>query len=201
MTVSLTGIKVFLASPYGLRREREDFKEIVWKFNETRACIANMIFLPVMSDQMIGGTEQAQGRINIKMEECDYCIAMFFDVLGSPPGEHSPQGSVSVTDGEYRRAKELKENGNMKDAVLFFKDIPSERIKDKGPALTSLLEYKEDRKKDSHFVEFTDKEQFKECINNHLYRWMMDTIGITKRQGPPVDVLDYDDPGRIKGGS
>jgi hypothetical protein len=201
MMVHLTGIKLFLASPNGLLSEREHFKEIVWEFNETRASLADVIFLPIMSDQMTGGTEQAQRRIHKKMEECDYCITMFFDDLGSPPEADSPQGSVSVTDGEYKKAKELTESGVMKEAVLFFKDIPIERKKDKGPALTALLEYKEERKKDSHFVEFVDKEQFKKKIDDHLFKWMLEITGKIKESGPPVNVLDYEDPNSIAGGS
>ncbi|MFX0200421.1 MAG: DUF4062 domain-containing protein [Candidatus Hodarchaeota archaeon] len=201
MTEWLIGIKVFLASPNGLRSERDHFKEIVWEFNETRASIAKVIFLPIMSEQMTGGTERAQGRIHKKMEECDYCITMFFDDLGSPPESDSPQGSASVTDGEYRKAKELIESGIMNEAVLFFKDVPIERMKDKGPTLTALLEYKEKRKKDSHFVEFADKEQFKKQVDNHLFKWMMDITGKIKESGPPVDVLDYHKPSSIAGGS
>ncbi len=197
MTVPLTGINVFLASPNGLRNERDYFKEILWEFNETRASIANLIFLPVMSGQMTGGAEQAQGRINKKLKECDYCITIFYDDLGSSPEADSPEGSVSVTDGEYKTAVELKKCGNMIEAVLFFKDVPLQRIRDKGPALTSLLEYKEQRKKDSHFVEFANEQQFKEKVDKHLFMWMMDITGKTKQQGPPSGVSDYEKPESI----
>lgn len=201
MTVRLTGIKVFLASPMGLRSEREYFKTLVWEFNEVKASIANVIFLPVMFDQMTGGAEQAQGRIHKAIHECDYCIAVFFDDLGSQPEATSPEGSASVTDGEYRTAIQLKKSGSMRDAVLFFKEVPNERMSDKGPALTALLEYKEERKKDSHYVEFADKEQFAKQVDKHLYRWMMDVTGMVKQQRPPVDVLDYDDEASIAGGN
>jgi len=50
---------VFLASPSGLDKERQLFRETIWTFNEKRAITANVVFIPVMSEQMTGGSGQA----------------------------------------------------------------------------------------------------------------------------------------------
>lgn len=189
------GIKIFLASPSGLERERKDFKQIIWDYNENVVFKTNVVFIPVMHEQMTGGTGQAQGRINKTIEDCDYCITMFWDNLGSPLQEDSPEGSESVTDGEHRKAVKLKAEGKLKEAVIFFKKIPKLRLNDKGPALEKMLIYREERKKDSHLVFFDDENQFKSKIEKHLLEWLMDATGGGHRKKPPANVSEYADPG------
>lgn len=200
MTVHLTGIRVFLASPNGLQDEREYFKEVVWQFNEERAIPLEHIFIPVMFEQILGGAEQAQRRIHKQIENCDYCITMFWNDLGSPPEEDSPEGSVSVTDGEYRKAEMLIEEGRMEEAVIFFKDISQYQLQDRGEKVQRLLEYKEQQQKTCSYKEFADKAGLKDLINRHLQGWLYAAIGADRVQRPPVDVLDYADDTSIAGG-
>ncbi len=190
------GIKVFLASPSGLEDERKHFKDIIWGFNENVAFKTKVVFIPVMVEQMTGGDGQAQGRINKQIECCDYCITMFWDNLGSPPEEDSPEGSESVTDGEHRKAVKLKAEGKLKEAVIFFKKIPKRQLDDKGPALEIMLNYIEKRKKDSHFITFDGKEQFEDKIWKHLTKWLLNFTVIGDKKETPATVLDYEDPGR-----
>jgi hypothetical protein len=188
------GIKVFLASPEGLKDEREHFRQIIWKFNENYAFDINHVFIPVMVEQMTGGDGQAQGRINKTIEDCDYCITMFCDNLGSPPEEDSPEGSVSVTDGERIKAVRLKAAGKLKETVIFFKKIPERQLIDKGPALERMLTYIDERKKDSHYITFDGKEQFEYEISRHLTKWLLKFRPIGDKEEKPDTVRDYEDP-------
>lgn len=194
MAKPLTGLMIFLASPSGLDRERQLLREIIWTFNEKKALKADHVFIPVMREQMTGGAEQAQGRINRIIEDCDYCITMFWTTLGSPPEKDSPSGSKSVTDGEYRTALELKQKGKMKEVVIFFKKIPSYMDNDPGEALKDLKEYKEQRQKDSDYVNFDGDTEFKEKVKEHLDDWFIDFIMGRRLQGPSTDVSDYEKP-------
>ena len=189
------GIKVFLASPSGLENERKYFKHVIWDFNENVAFKTKVVFIPVMVEQMTGGTGQAQGRINKTIEGCDYCITMFWDNLGSPPEEDSPEGSESVTDGEHRKAVKLKAEGKLKEAVIFFKKIPNRQLNDKGPALEKMLNYIEERKKDSHLIFFDDENQFEYQIRQHLVEWLMAFTEKGYKKKPPANVSEYEDPG------
>jgi len=201
MTVPLTGIRVFLASPSGLQSEREHFKKVVWEFNEKRAIPADHVFIPVMFEQIPGGAEQAQKRINRRIEDCDYCVAMFWNDLGSPPEVDSPDGSASVTDGEYRKALELIKQGSMKEAVMLFKDIPQFQLDDPGDKLNRFLEYKKEQQKACSYEEFGNNAALKEIIDRLFYDWLLKIAGIAKEQGPPAGVLDYDDETSIAGGN
>ena len=188
---------VFLASPSGLDKERQLFRETIWTFNEKRAITANVVFIPVMSEQMTGGSGQAQGRINRRIEDCDYCITMFWNALGSPPEEDSPEGSKSVTDGEYIKALTLKKEKKMKEVVLFFKEIPTYQLNDPGKELKKLLKYKEKRQKDCQYIDFANEIELEEKVKDHLYDWLMKNTdeGILKR--PPTGVSDYEKPESI----
>lgn len=196
MAKNFLGIKVFLAAPSDLKDEREHFKKIVWKFNEIVAFDSGAVIIPVMADQMIGGHGQAQGHINKNIECCDYCITMFWDNLGSPPEEDSPEGSVSVTDGEHKKAVMLKNAGILREAVIFFKRIPQPRIDDKGPALEAMLNYIQERQKDSHYVPFDGAGQFEEEIWKHLLRWFLSFTTLTgDKKETSATVRDYANPG------
>ena len=195
MAEHFLGIKVFLASPSGLEHERKQFKDIIWDFNENVAFKTKVVFIPVMFEQMTGGAGQAQGRINKTIEGCDYCITMFWDNLGSPPEKDSPEGSESVTDGEHRKAVKLKDEGKLKEAVIFFKKISTRQLDDKGPALEKMLNYIEERKKDSHLIFFDGDEQFKERIWKHLMPWFLVFTKSGYKREPTATVLKYEDPG------
>jgi len=195
MAESFLGIKVFLASPSGLEDERKHFREIIWKFNEKVVLKTKFFFIPVMVEQMTGGDGQAQGRINKTIDGCDYCITMFWDNLGSPPEADSPEGSESVTDGEHKKAVKLKAEGELKEAVIFLKKIPPRQLADKGPALERLLNYVEERKKDSHLVFFDDAIQFENQIEQHLLDWLFAFTKGEHKKEPPANVLKYEDPG------
>jgi len=201
MTVQLTGIRVFLASPNGLQSEREYFKRIVWEFNEKKAIPANIVFVPVMFEQIPGGAEQAQKRINRRIEDCDYCVTMFWNDLGSRPEGDSPEGSVSVTDGEYRKALKLIEDGSMKEVVILCKDIPQFQMDDPGEKLIKFLEYKKELQKTCSYEKFKNNEELTELIEKLFYGWLLNVTDIAKEQRPPVGVMDYDDPSSIAGGS
>jgi len=189
---------VFLASPSELKNERQLFRETIWTFNEKRALTTNVVFIPVMREQMTGGAEQAQGRINKRIEECDYCITIFWNTLGSPPEKDSPKGSKSVTDGEYRKALEQKKKGKMNEVVIFFKKIPSYMDNDPGEALKALKAYKEQRQKDSDYVNFDGDIEFKERVNDHLFEWLMKNTPAGRLKGPPAGVSDYEKPESMK---
>lgn len=188
---------VFLASPSGLENERQLFRATIWTFNEKIALTTNVVFIPVMREQMTGGAEQAQGRINKRIKDCDYCITMFWNTLGSPPENDSPRGSKSVTDGERRKALELKKKGKMKEVVIFFKKIPSCMDDDPGEALKALQAYKKQRQKDSDYVNFDGDTEFKERVNDHLFEWLMRNTPAGRLKGPPADVSEYEKPESI----
>lgn len=199
MEENLTGLMIFLASPDGLRDERQLFRQIVWTFNENVALKAKVVFIPVMCEQMTGGPGQAQGRINRRIEDCDYCITMFWNTLGSPSEENSPEGSKSVTDGEYKKALKLKEEGKVKQVVLFFKKIPSYQLNDPGPELNRLLEYKRQRQKDCQYIDFDDETKFEEQVKRHLFEWLVENTGAGGLKGPPTDVSEFENPESIAG--
>ena len=47
MSSQLTCLRVFIASPSGLRDERNAFRDEVWEYNQAEAIHRGVIFLPV----------------------------------------------------------------------------------------------------------------------------------------------------------
>src|ERR1700722_14191482 len=78
-------LRVFIASPGGLPKERRTFRDILEEFNRSDAVPRGLHFVPVGWE----GTLETEGRpqelINSDLEKCDYCIFVLWDRWGSLP--------------------------------------------------------------------------------------------------------------------
>src|SRR5680860_609219 len=142
MLSDVTCRQVFLASPGGLNPEREVCRSVYREYNESTALDQRSFFYVHAWEDVSGGVGRPQGRINPHMDGCDYAIVMFHDRWGSPTskdGEYS-----SGTEEEFYRALALLGDAEreMRDVLVLFKDIDAARMRDPGPELKKVLDFR-----------------------------------------------------------
>ena len=165
-------IQIFVASPSGLDDERRAVWEVVEEINRRNSSNWRLQFKTIGWEDTVGGYRRAQDIINRDLETCDYFFGIMADHWGSPP---QPRSDVknTYTSGfheEYELAQKLFEAGKMKDILLFFKTIPEDRMRDIGPSLQKVLDFRnkvrEDRK--PLYTEFEKLEEFKKRVGDAL---------------------------------
>ena len=165
-------IRVFVASPSGLDEERRAVWEVVGEINRRNASHWRLQFKPVGWEDTVGGNRRAQDIINRDLETCDYFLGILSDHWGSPP-QREGDGEIAYTSGfheEYELAQKLFEAGKMKDILLFFKDIPADRLRDIGPSLQRVLDFRKQVQIDREplYTEFDGLDVFKKKIGDAL---------------------------------
>lgn len=181
-------IRIFIASPSGLDGERRAIWEIVEEINRRNSSHWLLQFKAIGWEDTVGGNRRAQDIINRDLETCDYFFGIMADHWGSPSHSEEDAG-VAYTSGfeeEYTLAQKLYERGKMKDILLFFKDIPEERMRDIGPSLRKVLDFKQKVTDDRQplFREFGTIEAFRNKIGDALTKIGWDTT--TPRSGSNI---------------
>lgn len=134
--------QVFLASPGGLGAERKACRDVYREHNETTALEHLSFFYVHAWEDVPGGVGRAQGRINPRMDGCDYAVVMFHDRWGSPTSDDGKYSSG--TEEEFYHAIELLADANseMRDMLVLFKDVDAARMRDPGDELKKVLTFR-----------------------------------------------------------
>ena len=165
-------IRVFVASPSGLDDERRAVWDVIGEINRRNASHWRLQFKAVGWEDTVGGNRRAQDIINRDLETCDYFFGILSDHWGSPPQSES-NGDIRYKSGfheEYDLAQKLFKTRKMKDILLFFKDIPDDRLRDIGPSLQKVLDFRKQVRMDRKplYHEFDELELFKDKIGDAL---------------------------------
>jgi tetratricopeptide (TPR) repeat protein len=133
---------MFLASPGGLSDERDRCRTVIRRFNETRTVADEVCFYVHAWEDVPGGVGRPQDRINPNLDDSDYVLLLFGDRWGSPPAHGGPY--TSGTEEEFFRALELLADPArpMRDILVLFKTLPSDRLADPGPGLQKVLDFR-----------------------------------------------------------
>ena len=165
-------LRIFVASPSGLDQERRATWEVIEETNRRHSSHWGLQFRAIGWEDTVGGNRRAQDIINRDLETCDYFFGILADHWGSPP--YSAQGSTtgysSGFQEEYELAQQLFRTANMKDIFLFFKKIPDDKMRDVGPSLQQVLDFRQkvlDERKPL-FIEFDAIDLFKSKIGDTL---------------------------------
>lgn len=167
---------VFIASPGGLDDERAAIRREIAEFNEERLEDTGRVYIAKGWEDVAGQLGRAQSAINPLIETCDYLIMMLADRWGTPPG-----GSAALTSGtqeEFHLAQQLvaSDDAPMKDVLLLFKGLPEDRLRDPGPQLQQVLDFKTEREKahDVYYKTFDSLEDLRREVRRALQRWTQD---------------------------
>ena len=142
MTISLSGRRIFLASPGDLATERKLCRDIVRKFNEEQANETGVHFMVRGWEGVPPGLGRPQGKINPHLDECDFMVLILGMRWGSPPAIDGPYSSG--TEEEFGRCIELlaSSDADMRDLAVIFKTIDPERLQDAGPHLEKVINFR-----------------------------------------------------------
>lgn len=164
---------LFLASPGGLTAERERCREVVREYNESRTVLDRVTFHVHAWEDVPGGVGRPQDLINPNLDECDFVILLFGEWWGTPPaheGEYS-----SGTEEEFFRALEHLADPDqpMRDILVLFKTVPSERLRDPGESLMKVLHFRArlEASKSLMYESFDSLESLSLVVARKLREW------------------------------
>jgi hypothetical protein len=135
-------VKVFIGSPGGLTPERQAAARIVQEINQSHSEHWGCQLQLVGWEATIPGNHRAQSLINQDLDKCDYFVGVLWNHWGSKPDD----GDSKYTSGfeeEFERAKTRIDSGSMLDIALFFKDISEDQLKDPGPSVGKVLDFRQ----------------------------------------------------------
>lgn len=175
MSRTLKELRIFIASPSGLEKERESFKELINDYNDTEAKQRGIIFTAIGWEDTIRGVMRPQSIINKELKECDYMIILLHNRWGKPPSYNDSKYS-SGTEEEFYIALEAYNNKKlpMRDIVLIFKAVNRQQINDPGEQLKKVLKFRQERQKknDMFYDTFDTVEQFIKVLRKLLSSWL-----------------------------
>ncbi|MGH6985412.1 MAG: DUF4062 domain-containing protein [Caulobacteraceae bacterium] len=175
MPSSLTGYRIFIASPGGLQEIREAFRDIIAKYNTEDAMRRGVVFIPVGWELTLGGMGRPQAIINQELEECDAFVLVLHDRWGSNPGA---DGYTSGTQEEYENALQHcgAEDKPMRELLVFFKSLEAERLSDPGPQLQQVLDFKKKLEQERRllFHQIETPGDFEDRFRAFLASWIRD---------------------------
>lgn len=178
MAAKLTGLRVFVASPRGLDKERELFRQVVLEVNEDEAHRHAIAFIPVEWSLAPGGLGRPQARINAELRRCDYLILVLHDRWGSPPSRDLSSRFTSGTEEEFNLALDCKSSPDapMRDILVLFKGVDAKRFADPGPELNKVLQFRVnlDLQKDLLYFTFDNATEYRRLLRRHLVGWIRD---------------------------
>lgn len=185
----LRGLRVFIASPGGLDKERHAFRKVLGQFNEDDAYERGAVFIPMGWELTLAGIGRPQELINEEVRRCDYMVLVLWDRWGSPTAESGPY--TSGTEEEYAVAREClaSDDHPMRDIVVLFKGVEARQLSDPGDQLRKVLSFKRtlEEQKSIYYATFDSVEEFERDLQRHLLRWMRDEGGEpSKMTAPPA---------------
>jgi len=172
MALSLSGRQIFLASPGGLKAERERLRATADRYNRTAGLRRGVAFITRGWEEVPGGLGRPQSLINEIVDECDYTVVILADRWGSSPGEDNYS---SGTEEEFMRSLELRADpqGHMRDVLVLFRSVPDSQLADPGKELSKVLSFKKrlEESKQILYDTFDSLDALQERFEKALAKW------------------------------
>ncbi|HVQ10142.1 MAG TPA: DUF4062 domain-containing protein [Allosphingosinicella sp.] len=140
MSGTLRLLRVFLASPGDLPEERIAARDAVKEVNDLVARPAGYHVDLIGWEDTISEARRPQAVINDDLDQCDLFIGMLHARWGTPPDINGTYSSGF--EEEYARSRERHTQSGKPDLKLFFKTVDDARLKDVGPELQKVLDFK-----------------------------------------------------------
>ena len=177
--------RVFLASPGGVDREREAARDVINKANARLGDSMQMHFQVVGWEDVSIGAGRAQDLINPEVERCDLFLGIVGDKWGRPTGGHS-----AGFKEEFELAFRLREQSpsHKPDIWVFFKEVPQDKLEDKGPQLLQVEEFRSDlENRERVFHRGFKDANWRETLLLELGSYMLRTYAAAQEGTPEQD--------------
>jgi hypothetical protein len=168
MGEGLKVLSVFLASPGDLADERQVAREVIDDLNESIRPSGLHVELLGWEDTR-PGAGRPQSIINKDVDSCDLFVGMMWRHWGTPTGTHT-----SGFEEEFERASGRRPTHNSPEIWLCFKAIGAEYLKDPGPQLQRVVEFRQRQieRREVLFREFVTTEDWR----NLFRKWMLSFV-------------------------
>lgn len=130
-------LQVFVASPGGLKEERDAIDSIAEKLNGTIGDPLNVRLTVRRFENLVGRAGAPQEQINPWVDSCDVFIAVLFRTWGYPTENYD-----SGFEEEFERAIARWDKTRTPQIALFFKEVDPQSISDPGPQLRRVLDFR-----------------------------------------------------------
>lgn len=161
-------IKVFIASPGDLVKERTIAREIGDEFNSLWAESTGYQIEMVGWEETTGGMGRPQEIINKDLSRCELFIGMLWRRWGTAPDTRGKFSSGF--EEEFFISLERYKKESIPQISMFFKEVDSDSLRDPGADLQKVIKFKENliNKKEILFETFTDPKDFEKKIRKRL---------------------------------
>ncbi|QHP69995.1 DUF4062 domain-containing protein [Bradyrhizobium sp. LCT2] len=165
-------VKVFLASPGDLGRERSLAKEAVDEINETIGRTFGYHVDLIGWEDTVSAYGRPQALINKEVEQCEYFIGLMWKRWGTPPD--SEGRFTSGFEEEFELALSRRSSEGKPEISMFFKEIPSDKLDDPGTGLQRVLEFRKQMitEKRVLFEDFKTEDDYQKKLRRALFRYL-----------------------------
>jgi hypothetical protein len=185
MAKAFTRYRVFVGSPRGLGPERERFHDLLLKVTSLWAEPRGVTFQPVSWEDTVGGRGRPQELINKDLRTCDYAVFVLHDRWGSSTGRFS-----SGTEEELKLADSLCRRKQMRDMIVFFKEINAAELDSPRGDVRKILDFKRSIERKYLIKDYDTHEMFSYHLEASLAKWLRDhddiERSILERESIPV---------------
>jgi tetratricopeptide (TPR) repeat protein len=172
MPKSITQYRVFIATPSGLDDERKAFQKALKGYSDSEADPRMVAFHPVGWEDTLPGVGRPQEQINEDLKQCDYAVFVWHDRWGSP----TCNGIMVGTEEEWHLAEELYKSLQVRNILVFFKNVDERQLRDPGEQLKQVLAHKKriEEEKRYLFKSYDKPDEFCDELRKLLARWLLD---------------------------
>jgi Domain of unknown function (DUF4062) len=177
-------LNVFLASPSDVEAERAAAEEVVNSINQIIGRQLRWQIDLLKWEDVTPGFGRPQEIINPMVDSCDLFIGLLWKWWGQPTGRYS-----SGFEEEFERAKARRHVHGQPEIWLFFKTVDPETIKDFGPQLTRVLEFRKSQiaLREVLFNDIRDTLEWKTRLYNWLWEHVL-KLALNREESQPTEV-------------
>ena len=162
-------MNVFLASPSDVGPERSQAEEVVTAVNRLAGRHFGVHIELYRWEDTPPGFGRPQEIINQMVDECDLFIGLLWERWGQSTGKYS-----SGFEEEFERARDRRKTQGQPEIWLVFKEIDESKLKDPGPQLSHVLEFRKQQTERREIL-FTTVKTGKEW-KNKLQTWLLESV-------------------------
>lgn len=165
----VTALSIFLASPSDVSEERKLAREAIASLDEAIGETRKLCLRAMGWEKMSSDLGDPQNLINKYSERADLVVVIFHRKFGSPTANFA-----SGTLEEFTLAMERWEKKGTPRVKIFFREVDEQTIKDAGPELSKVLEFKGRfwKQRLGLYRDYKDPKDFQEKFQKELLSWV-----------------------------
>jgi hypothetical protein len=165
-------LKIFLASPSDVEKERLIAREVIESASESVVDTKGISLRSIGWEDVPPNLGDPQKLINDYSETADLVVVIFWRRFGSPTAQFE-----SGTLEEFTLAKVRWEKNGIPHVKLYFRHVDKQSVSDPGPELSKVLEFRKRFENDRTglYNTYKNPSEFRKKFTQHLFHWIEQT--------------------------